>query len=105
MTDIQVLLNNIRAVVLGCASTLLMLWAFYYFFRQLFGQGGRDPVKIVVALVAIAGAAGGFALIPALLSAGDSTGKQIGGGGGYSMPAPAALLPSTTDAITVMSVA
>lgn len=103
MTDIQVLLNNIRAVVLGCASTLLMLWALFYFFRQLFGQAGRDPVKIVVALVAIAGAAGRFALIPALLSAGDSTGKQIGGGGGYSMPAPDALLPSTTDTITVTS--
>lgn len=104
MTDIQVLLNNIKAVAVGCASTLLMLWAFYSFFRQLFSQGGRDPVKIVVALVSIAGAAGGFALIPALLSAGDSTGKQIGGGGGYSMPAPTALLPLTTDAITVTSI-
>ncbi|WP_342314711.1 hypothetical protein LIX17_26060 (plasmid) [Mycobacterium avium subsp. hominissuis] len=105
MTDIQVLLNNIKAVVLGCASTLLMLWAIYYFFRQLFGQAGRDPVKIVVALVAIGGAAGGFALIPSLLSAGDSTGKQIGGGGSYSMPAPTPLQPSSSDTITVAAIA
>lgn len=105
MTDIQVLLNNIKAVILACASTLLIIWAIYYFFRQLFGPAGRDPVKIVVALVAIGGAAAGFALIPSVLSAGDSTGKQVGGGGGYSMPAPTPLQPSTTDTITVASIA
>ena len=41
MTDIQVLLDNIRAVAVACASTLLGLWAIYYFFKNLFGEAGR----------------------------------------------------------------
>lgn len=87
MSDIQILLENIQALAMGCASTLLGLWALYFFFKNLFGEAGRNPVKIAVALLAITAAAGGFALIPTLISAGGNTGEQIGGGGGYSMPA------------------
>lgn len=97
MTDIQVLLDNIRAVAVACASTLLGLWAIYYFFKNLFGEAGRNPVKIVGAIIAIAGAAAGFALIPSLISAGSNTGTQIGGGSGYSMHAPSLLTPAGTD--------
>lgn len=87
MTDIQVLLENIKVVVLACAGTLLLLWGVYYFFRNLFGEAGRNPVKIAVAALTIAGAAAVFAMIPALIKAGSSTGEQIGGGSSYSMPA------------------
>lgn len=87
MTDIQVLLENIKVVVMGCAGTLLLLWGVFYFFKNLFGEAGRNPVKIAVSALAITGAAGVFAMIPSLISAGSSTGEQIGGGGGYSMPA------------------
>ncbi|CAN7695630.1 hypothetical protein [Mycolicibacterium frederiksbergense] len=97
MTDLQVLLENIRVVAMGCAGTLLLLWGIFYFFRNLFGEAGRNPVKIAVSALAITGAAGVFAMIPSLISAGSNTGEQIGGGGGYSMPAPAPLLPAATD--------
>ena len=97
MTDLQVLLENIRVVAVGCAGTLLLLWGIFYFFRNLFGEAGRNPVKIAVSALAITGAAGVFAMIPSLISAGQNTGEQIGGGGGYSMPAPAPLLPAATD--------
>lgn len=86
MTDIQVLLENIRVVVVSCAGTLLLLWGIFYFFKNLFGEAGRNPVKIAVSALAITGAAGVFAMIPSLISAGNSTGEQIGGGSGYSMP-------------------
>lgn len=87
MTDIQVLLENVRVVATGCAGTLLLLWGLFYFFKNLFGEGGRQPVKIAIGAAVIAGAAGVYSLIPALIDAGSSTGEQIGGGGGYSMPA------------------
>lgn len=87
MTSIQVLLQNIQVVATGCAGTLLLLWGFFYFFRNLFGEGGRQPVKIAIGAAVIAGAAGVYSLIPSLIDAGSDTGKQIGGGGGYSMPA------------------
>ena len=87
MTDIQVLLQNIQVVATGASGTLLMLWGLFYFFKNLFGEGGRQPVKIAIGAAVIAGAAGVYSLIPALIDAGGSTGEQIGGGGGYSMPA------------------
>lgn len=87
MTDIQVLLDNIKVVVTSCAGTLLLLWGIFYFFKNLFGEAGRNPVKIAVSALAITGAAGVFAMIPSLISAGSSTGEQIGGGSSYSMPA------------------
>ncbi|AQA07071.1 hypothetical protein BVC93_31775 (plasmid) [Mycobacterium sp. MS1601] len=87
MTDIQVLLQNIQVVATGISGTLLMLWGLFYFFKNLFGEGGRQPVKIAIGAAVIAGAAGVYSLIPSLIDAGSSTGEQIGGGGGYSMPA------------------
>jgi hypothetical protein len=99
MTDIEVLLSNIKVVIASASGTVLFIWGVYYLFRTLFGEGGRNPVKIVMAAGVIALAAGIFYMIPSLLSAGGNTGKQIGGGGGaYGMPAP-------TAAITHQSVA
>lgn len=100
MTGIQVLLENIKVVALACTSTVLLLWAIWYFFRNLFGEAGRNPVKIAVSLVAIAGAGAGYALIPAVLSAGSDTGTQIGGGSSYSMPAPVKL-PAHSDTVRI----
>ncbi len=100
MTDIEVLLNNIKVVVASASGTLLMLWGFYYFFRNLFAEAGRNPVKIAVSALAITGAAGIYAMIPSLISDGSNTGGQIGGGGGYSMQAPADLIapaPAAAD--------
>lgn len=100
MTDIQVLLENIRVVVAGASGSLLGLWGVYYFFKNLFGEAGRNPVKIVVSGLAITGAAGVFSMIPSLISAGGHTGEQVGGGGGYSMPAPTRCLMDS-DGIAV----
>jgi hypothetical protein len=94
MTDIEVLLNNIKVVIASASGTVLFIWGVYYFFRTIFSEGGRSPVRIVMSAGVIAIAAGIFAMIPSLISAGSDTGKQIGGGGGaYSgMPAPTAAI-------------
>jgi hypothetical protein len=106
MTDIEVLLNNFRVVAYSAGGSVLMLWGLYYFFRNLFGEGGRNPVKIAVSELAITGASGVFAMIPSLISAGSNTGGQVtGGGGSYSMQAPADLTGSTADNVTHLSAA
>ncbi|MGJ6127464.1 hypothetical protein QN239_33325 [Mycolicibacterium sp. Y3] len=100
MTDIEVLLNNFQVLAVRAGSSLLGIWAVYYFFRNLFGEAGRNPVKIVVSIICIAGAAAAFTLIPRAISTGSNTGEQVGGGGGYSMPAPVGLQGQSADPIS-----
>lgn len=96
MTSIEVLLNNLNVAAYSAGASALGLWGLFYFFRTLFGEGGRNPVKLAVAAMAITGAGGMFALLPTLLSAGQDTGHQLGGGS-YSMPAPAWSVISDTN--------
>lgn len=97
MTDIEVLLSNMGTIFARLCSAGIGMWGFYYFLRTVFGEGGRNPVKIAVALAVIAGAGAGYKMIPTLLQAGENTGAQMGGGGGsYSMPS-LGRLPADTD--------
>ncbi|MGV0743884.1 hypothetical protein [Mycolicibacterium sp. XJ870] len=79
MTSIETLLNNIALVVTRVGASLLVIWAIYYFFTNLFGENGKDPVKMATAvgMIVLGGAA--FALIPTLLDVGRETGAQITG--------------------------
>lgn len=98
MTDIEVLLSNLGVTFARLCTSAIGIWAFYYFVKTIFGEGGRNPVKIGIALAVIAGAGAGYKMIPTLLQAGENTGQQMGGssGGAYSMPAPGTL-PSNND--------
>ena len=64
---------------------MLGIWGIYYFFRNLFGEAGRNPVRIVVSVLVIVGAGAVYGILPTLLGAGQNTGNQLTGGGGYSM--------------------
>lgn len=98
MTDIEVLISNMGVIFARLCSAGIGIWGFYYFLRTVFGEGGRNPVKIAVALAVIAGAGAGYKMIPTLLQAGENTGAQMGGGSGgsYSMPSLDGL-PADTD--------
>lgn len=89
MSQIEVLLNNIRALMASAGGSILGIWGMVIFFKALFAEGGRNPVRLAVAALMIVGAGAVFTMIPTLLQAGQDTGQQVGGGGGYSMPAPA----------------
>jgi hypothetical protein len=101
MTDIEVLLSNLGVTFARLCTSAIGIWAFYYFVKTIFGEGGRNPVKIGLALAVIAGAGAGYKMIPTLLQAGENTGAQMGGssGGSYSMP-PLGTLPSDIDTLT-----
>lgn len=97
MTDIEVLFSNMEGTFARLCSAGLGMWGFYYFLRTVFGDGGRNPVKIALALAVVAGAGAGYKMIPTLLQAGENTGAQMSGGGGsYSMPS-LGRLPADTD--------
>lgn len=98
MTDIEVLLSNLGVTFARLCTSAIGIWAFYYFVKTIFGEGGRNPVKIGIALAVIAGAGAGYKMIPTLLQAGENTGSQMGGssGGSYSM-SPLGTLPSDSD--------
>ena len=90
MTQIEVLLNNIHQLGFRAGGVLLGIWGLYIFFKSIFGEGGRNPVRIVMSVLMIVGGAAAFQMLPTLISVGKDTGGQISGGG-YSMPAPAGL--------------
>ncbi|MDT5085358.1 MAG: hypothetical protein QOJ61_2401 [Mycobacterium sp.] len=86
MTDIEVLLNNIYTLGFRAGGVLLGIWGLYIFFRSLFGEAGRNPVRIVMSVLLIVAGAAIFQLLPTLIQTGKNTGGQIGGGGGgYGM--------------------
>jgi hypothetical protein len=91
MTQIEVMLNNIYMLGMRAGGGLLGIWGLYIFFKTLFGEGGRNPVRIVVSVLMIVAAGAMFQLLPQLVEIGKDTGNQLGGGSGYSMPAPAGI--------------
>lgn len=93
MTQLETMLNNIYTLGFRGGGLLLGIWGLYIFFKSLFGEGGRNPVRIVIATLTVIAGAAIYQLLPALISVGKDTGNQLGGGGsGYSMPAPAHLV-------------
>jgi hypothetical protein len=84
MTDIEVLLNNIYTLGFRGGGVLLGIWGLYIFFRSLFGEAGRNPVRIVMSVLLIVAGAAIFQMLPQLIETGKNTGGQIGGGG-YGM--------------------
>lgn len=89
MTQLETMLNNIYTLGFRGGGLLLGIWGLYIFFKSIFGEGGRNPVRIVVATLTIIAGAAIYQLLPALISVGKDTGNQLGGGSsGYSMPAP-----------------
>lgn len=84
MTDIEVLLNNIYTLGFRAGGVLLGIWGLYIFFRSLFGEAGRNPVRIVMSVLLIVAGAAIFQMLPQLIETGKNTGGQIGGGG-YGM--------------------
>lgn len=85
MTDIEVLLNNIYTLGFRSGGVLLGIWGLYIFFKSLFGEAGRNPVRIVMSVLLIVAGAAIFQMLPTLIETGKNTGGQIGGGGGYGM--------------------
>lgn len=79
MTSVETFLNNLALVISRAGASILVIWAIYYFFTNLFGENGKDPVKMATAvgMIIVGGAA--FALIPTLLDVGRETGAQITG--------------------------
>lgn len=89
MTQLETMLNNIYTLGFRGGGLLLGIWGLYIFFKSLFGEGGRNPVRIAVATLTIIAGAAIYQLLPSLISVGKDTGNQLGGGSsGYSMPAP-----------------
>ena len=90
MTQVEVLLSNIHQLGFRAGGVLLGIWGLYIFFKSIFGEGGRNPARIVMSVLMIVGGAAAFQMLPTLISVGKDTGGQISGGG-YSMPAPTSL--------------
>lgn len=101
MTQIEVMLNNIYMLGMRAGGGLLGVWGLYIFFKSLFGEGGRNPVRIVVSVLMIVAAGAMFQLLPKLVEIGKDTGTQLGGGSGYSMPAPTGLNTAVLPGLTV----
>lgn len=95
MTQLEQMLQNTYQLGFRGGGLLLGIWGLYIFFKSLFGEGGRNPVRIVVSVLTIIAGAAIFQLLPALISVGKDTGSQLGGGGGYSMPDPTPNLRTT----------
>ncbi|MDA0250151.1 MAG: hypothetical protein O2892_09640 [Actinomycetota bacterium] len=100
MTQIEMMLNNVYTLGMRAGGGLLGIWGLYIFFKSLFGEGGRNPARIVVSVLMIVAAGAMFQLLPKLVEIGKDTGSQLGGGG-YSMPAPAGVDAIAVSGLTV----
>lgn len=100
MTQIELMLNNIYTLGMRAGGGLLGIWGLYIFFKSLFGEGGRNPARVVVSVLVILAGAALFQLLPKLVEIGKDTGSQLTGGG-YSMPAPAGLDTGSGAGLTV----
>ena len=103
MTQLEVMLNNIYTLGMRGGGGLLGIWGLYIFFKSLFGEGGRNPTRIVVSVLMIVAAGAMFQPLPKLVEIGKDTGSQLGGGSGYSMPAPEGIDNSPAPGPTVSS--
>ena len=101
MTQIEMMLNNIYTLGLRAGGGLLGIWGLYIFFKSLFGEGGRNPARIVISVLMIVAAGAMFQLLPKLVEIGKDTGSQLTGGG-YSMPAPAGVDTGSGAGLTVV---
>lgn len=104
MTPIEVLINNVYQIGFRAGGGILALWGLYIFFKTIFGEGGRNPVRIVGAVLVIIAGGAIFQLLPHLVDIGKQTGGVMSGGaGGYSMPAPARISDRAQSDVVVLS--